>query len=120
MTGVSDAGSSWPSPRPLASRRLLLEPLRVDHAGEMAAVLDDPALHTFIGGQPESATALQARYERQEAGRSPDGTQGWLNWVMRRRDGLPVGTMQATVTQESDGLAAEVAWMVGTAFHRRG
>lgn len=121
MSGVADAGSPWPVAPPLASPRLLLEPLRVDHADEMAALLDDAALHTFIGGQPADVTVLRAQYERQVAGRSPDGAQGWLNWVVRRRqDGLPIGTLQATVTRESEDLVAEVAWVVAVAYQRRG
>ncbi len=36
--------------QPFATRRLLLEPLRPDHADKMAPLLDDVALHTFIGG----------------------------------------------------------------------
>lgn len=120
MSGVREAGSSWPIARPLTGSRLFLEPLRVDHAAELAAVLDDPALHAFIGGHPEGVAALRARYIRQVAGHSPDGSQGWLNWIMRRRDGRPVGTIQATVSGESDDRVAEIAWMVGTAFQRRG
>ncbi|MEV4382889.1 hypothetical protein [Streptosporangium sp. NPDC049644] len=34
--------------------RLTLEPPAVRHAAEMAEVLGDPALHTFIGGSPET------------------------------------------------------------------
>jgi hypothetical protein len=41
----------WLPVAPLASERLRLEPLRVEHAAEMAGLLDDPQLHTFIGGQ---------------------------------------------------------------------
>jgi hypothetical protein len=36
----------------IATERLDLLPLQVGHAAEMAAVLGDPALHTFIGGAP--------------------------------------------------------------------
>lgn len=82
----------------------------------MAGVLSDPALHTFIGGAPDTPGALRARYERLAAG-SPDPGVLWLNWVLRERaTGSLVGTVQATVT----GGTAEVAWVVGTPWQGRG
>ncbi|WP_037619100.1 GNAT family N-acetyltransferase [Streptomyces aureus] len=101
---------------PPATPRLDLLPLRPEHADEMAGVLSDPALHTFIGGAPDTPGALRARYERLAAG-SPDPGVLWLNWVLRERaTGSLVGTVQATVT---DGTA-EVAWVVGTPWQGRG
>ena len=113
--------SSVLAARPLAGTRLLLEPLRVKHAHEMAPLLDDPGLHAFIGGQPAGLRELQERYRRQLVGHSPDGSQHWLNWVLRRReDGAAAGTVQATVTEEQDGPVAEVAWVVAAPFQSRG
>jgi RimJ/RimL family protein N-acetyltransferase len=98
--------------------RLTLLPLEVAHADEMAAVLSDPALHAFTGGQPASVADLRSRYERLVAG-SPDPTVVWCNWVIRLREtGELVGTVQATVTD--DGGRAEVAWVVGTHWQGRG
>ncbi len=100
----------------ISTDRLDLLPLRVEHAEEMAGVLADPALHTFIGGTPHSVEALLARYERLIAG-SPDPAERWLNWVIRLRDeSCLVGTVQATVT----GQTAEIAWVVGTPWQGRG
>ena len=100
----------------ISTDRLDLLSLRVEHADEMAGVLADPALHTFIGGAPYSQEALLARYERLVAG-SPDPAERWLNWVIRLRDeGCLVGTVQATVT----GQTAEIAWVVGTPWQGRG
>lgn len=105
----------------LAGPRLDLEPLRVRHAEEMAVVLDDPALHEFIGGEPATVEQLQRQYSGQVPGRSPDGSQRWFNWVLRRRcDRRAVGTVQATVSREDQLLTAEVAWVVGTAHQGRG
>ncbi|MFE7649843.1 GNAT family N-acetyltransferase [Streptomyces phaeoluteigriseus] len=107
-----------PQPQPLVSDRLDLVPLRADQAREMAAVLSDPALHTFIGGSPSTPEALRARYERLVAG-SPDPAATWWNWVLRLREsGRLVGTVQATVTEE--GRLAEIAWVVGTPWQGRG
>ncbi|MFE4700481.1 GNAT family N-acetyltransferase [Streptomyces sp. NPDC056738] len=99
-----------------ATARLDLLPLRAEHAEEMAGVLSDPALHTFIGGEPHTPRALRARYERLVAG-SPDPAVLWCNWVLRERErGCLVGTVQATVS----GGTAEVAWVVGTPWQGRG
>ncbi|WP_405655628.1 GNAT family N-acetyltransferase [Streptomyces sp. RK9] len=107
---------------PLTTARLTLEPLRVAHADELAPVLADPALHTFIGGAPDDLATLRARYARMVAG-SPDPRVSWCNWVIRvSADGRPAGTVQATVgpREAADGLAAEIAWVVGTSWQGRG
>lgn len=113
--------AAWPAPTPIETRRLVLEPLRIEHAEEMVAVLDDRALYEFAGGDPPRLAELRARYVRQVAGHSPDGAQGWLNWVMRHRSQrVPVGSVQATLTSENGQLAATMAWTVGIAHQRRG
>jgi RimJ/RimL family protein N-acetyltransferase len=102
-----------PSPRAekLTSERLVLEPLRIDHATEMVAVLDDPELYRFIGGEPPEEADLVARYTRQVAG------EGWLNWILRVREtGEPVGTVQVTL---GDGTA-ELAWVMSPRFQGEG
>ena len=105
----------------LRGARIELEPLRVDHAQEMAPLLDDTRLHAFIGGGPATAAELEERYRRQVAGYSPDGTQRWLNWMIKRRDDhVALGTVQATATEQADGVTAEVAWVVATAFQGAG
>ena len=91
-------------------------PLGVEHADELVGVLDDPALHTFIGGRPATVAELWARYARWTTG-SPDPAVRWLNWAIRFDEaGRLVGTVQATV----EGERAEVAWVVGTAWQGRG
>ncbi|MBU3864848.1 GNAT family N-acetyltransferase [Streptomyces sp. 4503] len=104
----------------ISTRRLDLLPLRVEHAEEMAAVLSDPALHTFIGGTPDTPGALRSRYQRMTAG-SPDPAVSWLNWVIRLRDEADLtGTVQATVSPSGHGRIAEIAWVVGTPWQGRG
>jgi RimJ/RimL family protein N-acetyltransferase len=104
----------------ISTTRLDLHPLLVEHAEEMAGVLSDPALHSFIGGAPDSPEALRSRYERITAG-SPDPAVSWLNWVIRlRRDACLTGTVQATISRCEDGLTAEIAWVVGTRWQRQG
>jgi RimJ/RimL family protein N-acetyltransferase len=110
----------------LASRRLDLEPLRVGHAAEAALAFDDVHLHTYLGSAPATVDELRSRFRRQSAGHSADGTQDWLNWMVRERasDAL-AGTVQATVHhagEHHDGrrLRAEVAWVVVAAFQGKG
>ncbi|MFF1695740.1 GNAT family N-acetyltransferase [Streptomyces sp. NPDC058257] len=107
----------------IGTARLVLVPLEVDHADEMAVVLSDPGLHAFIGGAPDDPQALRARYRRMTAG-APDPAVSWYNWVLRLRDeGCLAGTVQATVVPGADGsggLVAEIAWVVGTPWQGRG
>jgi RimJ/RimL family protein N-acetyltransferase len=108
--------------QPLRSARLDLEPLRVAHAAEAAAVFDDARLHRYIGGAPAGEGELRRRYARQVTGRSPDGDELWLNWMVRHRaSGELVGTVQATVRDRPrGGGVAELAWTVATQHQRRG
>jgi RimJ/RimL family protein N-acetyltransferase len=105
----------------LVTDRLTLDPLRVEDADELAPLLDDPALHTYIGGRPATVDELRERYRRQVAGRSPDGSACWLNWVVRRRDsGHAIGTVQATITTQDGRTVAEVAWIVAVSHQHQG
>jgi RimJ/RimL family protein N-acetyltransferase len=107
--------------RVLIGPRLVLEPLRVEHAWEMSALLEDPTLYGFTGDVPPTPAVLSARYRAQAAGRSPDGAQQWLNWIVRLRDGdVAVGYVQATLTGERDRPIAELAWVIGSRYQGRG
>lgn len=125
MRGAVDGDGRGPlEARPLSTGRLDLLPLRVGHAEEMAAVLSDPALHTFTGGTPDTPQALRARYRRLTAG-SPDPAVSWLNWAIRlRAEACLTGYVQATVatvsTPDESGARAEIAWVVGTPWQGRG
>lgn len=100
----------------ISTGRLTLLPLEAAHAEEMAAVLGDPELHAFIGGAPLTEPELRARYTRLVAG-SPDPAVTWCNWVVRLdSEDCLTGTVQATVS----GDTAEVAWVIGTPWQRRG
>ncbi|MBB5232593.1 GNAT family N-acetyltransferase [Deinococcus budaensis] len=91
------AGGWDPNP-PLQTARLRLEPQRAGHAGAMQAVLADPRVHAFLPSSPPDVEALRERFARLESRRSPDGREGWLNWVVfPRLDGPALGTVQATV-----------------------
>lgn len=103
----------------ITASRLTLVPLTVEDADEMAEVLSAPELHEFIGGEPLSADDLRRRYGRLVVGHSADHQEDWYNWIIRRNeDGRAVGTVQATVVD--GGRHAEIAWVVGLAWQRRG
>jgi RimJ/RimL family protein N-acetyltransferase len=112
----------------LESERVVLDPLVVEHAAELAPVLADVALYRFIGGGPESSAQLRERFRRQAVGLSPDRRERWLNWVVRLRPGgAAIGWAQATVTTVSGDESAEVAvvvaelaWVIGTAYQGQG
>ncbi len=105
--------------QPVPASRLTLVPLSAGHADEMAAVLADPDLYTFTGGSPPTRQELRARYERWAAG-SPDPAVSWCNWVIQLHNPRCLaGTVQATIST-GDEPAAEVAWVVGTPWQRRG
>ncbi len=112
---------SWPRAEPIETARLRLEPLRAEHADEMSSVLADHELYDYIGGRSPSVEELRTRYERQVVGHSPDGAQGWLNWVVRDREtAAPVGTVQATISRTPGHISAELAWTIAVAHQRQG
>lgn len=109
-----------PEIEPLTTKRLLLEPLTVDHAAQMVGVLTDASLYEFTGGQAPSLEALQQRYAAQIVGHSDDNTQGWLNWIVRPLGGPPSGFIQATLAQSGAGLSCELAWVISPAYQGQG
>jgi RimJ/RimL family protein N-acetyltransferase len=111
----------WPAATRIETRRLILEPLQVEHAEEMLSVLGDAALYEYTGGAPPTLAELRTRYARQVDGGSPDRTQGWLNWIVRERGHLTaVGAVQATLVDEEGDIVAELAWVIGGSHQRRG
>jgi RimJ/RimL family protein N-acetyltransferase len=116
ITDVERAEDPDPARPPSRGPRLVLEPLRLGHQAELAPLLADRGLHAFTGGEPDSPAELHARIARQVRGRSPDGRDVWMNWVLR--DGAAaVGTVQATLRPDR---VAEVAWVVFRPFQGRG
>ncbi|MBF4567755.1 GNAT family N-acetyltransferase [Plantibacter sp. VKM Ac-2880] len=109
----------------LTSERLTLEALSVDHAAAMVDVLADPALYTFTGGEAPSLATLTARYRSQLRGPA-DGSEAWLNWMVRRHDtDTLIGFVQATVRAADEGdvdeaMLAEIAWVIDPTHQRLG
>jgi RimJ/RimL family protein N-acetyltransferase len=110
----------WLPAQLLRTERLVLEPLRVDHAEEMAPLLEDPGLHVFTGGNPATLAELRTGYELHLTGRSADGGR-WLNWILRRReDGVAIGGLEATLIDRGHELVVELAWIIAARYQGRG
>ncbi len=85
----------------------------------MVGVLADEELYALIGGAPPEIEELRARYRRLVMGHSPDGSEEWQNWIVRRRtDGRPIGTLEATIVASE--RRADIAWIVGRSWQGQG
>lgn len=103
----------------LETDRLILEPLRREHAKHLFPTLSDPRLYTFIPQDPPSSVlALETRYQQLENRRSPAGDETWLNWAIRLKEtGKYIGTVQATLCQDKSAL---LAYELSTEFWGKG
>ena len=96
---------------------LTLVPQTEAHAQEMFDLLQDPAIYEHENEPPESLEWLRARFRKLESRASPDGSQKWLNWVIRLPSGELAGYVQASVYQ--DGRAA-IAYVLASRHWGRG
>ena len=95
-----------------------LEPRTAGHAEVLFAVLAEPALYEFIEEDPPvSVELLRRKFARSESRRSPDGSEHWLNWVVRDETLNVAGYVQATVAAD---LQTHIAYLFGSAFQGRG
>ena len=123
MTGEAHGGGrpAWVpvTPSTITTARLTLTPLVEADADAMVDVLGDPRMYEYTGGRPLTLDELRARYRALAIGRSSDGTEQWLNWIVRTSvDAVVVGVMQSTVA--ADGSHADVAWEIGVPWQGRG
>ncbi len=93
---------------PLEAEGLTLEPQVAAHAEEMFRLLRDPRIYEHENQPPESLEWLRQRFTRLESRRSADGSEQWLNWVLRLPDGRLAGYVQASVRARGDALVAYV------------
>jgi ribosomal-protein-alanine N-acetyltransferase len=96
---------------------LVLEPQVEAHAAEMFVVLGDPALYEFENAPPPSHEWLRTRFAKLESRLSADGSEQWLNWVIRIPTGELIGYVQATVRP---GGHAAIAYELASAYWGRG
>lgn len=103
--------------RAIAGDGVTLEPQTAAHAGQMFAVLSDPAIYEYENSPPPSLEWLRERYARLESRRSADGREQWLNWVIRIPTSELVGYVQATVKPDR---RAAIAYELSSAHWGRG
>lgn len=101
----------------LNGTRCNLEPQVEAHAPEMYEVLCDPAIYEFEGVPPPSVERLAAGFRRRESRVSPDGTEQWLNWVVRLPGVGLAGYVQATLYPSG---AAYVGYEFASKYWRQG
>jgi RimJ/RimL family protein N-acetyltransferase len=91
--------------------------LTADDAEEMAIVLQDPGLYEYIGGHPPTLPELKERFRVWERRRSLDGSEEWLNWIVRLAEsGEAVGYVQATIAKGE----AVIAYVTGPSWQKEG
>ena len=94
-----------------------LEPQVAEHAEGMFAVLSDPAMYEQENEPPPSGEWLNERFRMLESRRSPDGTEHWLNWVVRVPSSELVGYVQATVYESR---RADIAYVLNSRYWGKG
>ncbi len=103
--------------RTLEIGNLVLEPQTALHADEMFVVLSDPAIYAYENEPPASPDWLRTRFTKLETRQSADGTEQWLNWVVRLRGAALIGYVQATIGREG---RASIAYVFSSASWGRG
>jgi len=103
--------------RAIQAHGLQLEPQLASHAEQMYAVLCDPAIYEHENEPPESFEWLRERFTKLETRESADGTERWLNWVIRLPSSELVGYVQATIHA---GGEASIAYVLASAYWGQG
>lgn len=104
----------------ISAEELILIPLKELHADELYPLLQDQRIYKYIPEEPpRSLEALHRRYAFLEKGKSSDGKEVWLNWVLYRKDKLdcPFGTMQASVRPND---SADIAFIIFPEYWGKG
>jgi len=101
----------------LVTPRLYLEPLTREHAARLFSGVQDPLLYRYYAGAPpQSLDDLVRQYAAWETRKSPDGSETWLNYAVRTKEGAYVGWVQATIR----GDAATIGYDIFSPFWSRG
>lgn len=85
----------------------------------MVHVLRDPSIFEYLSGEPPTLEELERRYRFLAGGKSPDGSQQWLTWILRESSGAgsAVGFTQASIEEP---LQFHVAYVIGRDHQRMG
>lgn len=91
----------------ISSESLVLAPLREADADRLSGLLADAVLREWL--HAEDVDGLRDRFKRWESGRTPDGRETWLNWIVTSGDDArALGWAQATVS----GGVAVIAYAI--------
>src|SRR5687768_1368282 len=102
----------------ITTRRLVFEDLRESHAEKLWPVLADLRIYGFLDAEPPaSLQALAERFRKLEQGRSDDGDEIWLNWLVQTTEGTCIGFVQATIFADR---SAAIAFVLGAEFWGQG
>jgi ribosomal-protein-alanine N-acetyltransferase len=102
----------------LETERLILQPITVHHTRELVELFSDPKLHEFVPFEVPTFEEQEQRCARWSRGRSPDGSEIWLNWAARdRMSGKLMGHFQAGIKQDSE---ASIGYVMAREFHGKG
>ncbi|HVR37902.1 MAG TPA: GNAT family N-acetyltransferase [Thermoanaerobaculia bacterium] len=96
-----------------------MEPLAERHAALTFDCWQDERLYAFIPFDPPGKLGtLEKRYRELSTRRSPDGSEEWLNWFLKKKsDDEYVGLVQATIRRDS---SADLAYFTFAAHWRNG
>jgi RimJ/RimL family protein N-acetyltransferase len=84
----------------------------------MVEVLADVSVHRYLSHGPPTLDYLQGQYEYLTCGKSPDGKEDWLTWVLvPHGQTRPVGYLQATVVPPD---VVYIAYVLGRQHWGRG
>lgn len=94
-----------------------LEPRTIAHAEALFPLLSAPEIYPYLDeAPPQSIDALRQKFARSESLKSPDGSEDWLNWVVRDEFQCIVGVVQTTIFPSGE---ANVAYVFGSAHWGR-
>ncbi len=97
---------------------LRLDPIKAGYARLVFKEFSDSRIYEYIPYlPPQTPEVLEERFKKLEEGKSPDGRQIWLNWlVFDEQKNKHVAWLQATVTDD----IAEIAYVVFLDYWRMG
>ncbi|HMI92050.1 MAG TPA: GNAT family N-acetyltransferase, partial [Polyangiales bacterium] len=104
---------------PITSPRLRGEPVELRHAPAMTRALSDPRIWRYLPDGAPTLERLERQYAFLTAGKSPDGTEHWLTWILFEHGTAPdpIGFIQATIKEPA---AAHIAYVLQPSHWRRG
>src|SRR5690625_2953342 len=104
----------------LASKSLILEPLKKDHASRLFDVLKDPKIYIYIPEEPPTGEeALADKFSTLSKGAPSHLDELWLNYAVYDSEiSQYIGTLQATIFMTDK--KASVAYILNSNYWGKG